>query len=74
MDGQDFEVPTAKAKSKIIREVVLDDQLNIEQTVGIMLDHFEKVIHEINGKARAMIVVPFRKTVLNSLTKLTNNL
>ena len=62
MEGQDYEVPSAKAKRKIIREVVLEDKLNIEQTVGIVLDHFfEKVIDEINGKARAMIVVPYRK-------------
>ncbi|MDB4604466.1 DEAD/DEAH box helicase family protein [Acidimicrobiia bacterium] len=62
MEGQDYEVPSAKAKRKIIREVVLEDKLNIEQTVGIVLDHFfEKVIDEINGKARAMVVVPYRK-------------
>ena len=62
MDGQDYEVPSARAKKKIFREVVLEDRLNIQQTVEIMLDHyFEKVVDEINGKARAMIVVPYRK-------------
>jgi len=75
MDGKDFEVPTAKAKRKIIREVVLDDQLNIERTVGIMLDHFfEKVIDEINGKARAMIVVPFRKDCVKFFNEVNKQL
>ena len=75
MDGKDFEVPTAKAKRKIIQEIVLENQLNIEQTVGIILDHFfDKVIDEINGKAIAMIVVPFRKDCVKYFNEVNKQL
>ena len=60
-DGGDYEVPSAKAKRAIMR-FVEEQTLTIQEKVTVMLDHFfDKVVEEINGKAVAMIVVPYRK-------------
>ena len=60
-DGGDYEVPSTKAKRAIMR-FVEEQTLTIQEKVTVMLDHFfDKVVDEINGKAIAMVVVPYRK-------------
>ena len=60
----DPELDTVAAKRKIVKYIELHDT-NISQKVEIIIEHFKyNVMHELNGRAKAMVVTSSRQAAV----------
>ena len=60
----DPELDTVAAKRKIVKYIELHDT-NISQKVEIIIEHFKyNVMHELDGRAKAMVVTPSRQAAV----------
>ncbi len=62
--GEDFEVKSGKARTKIFRFVSMEPTA-IGKKISVIVEHFRKhVMHLLNGQAKAMVVTDSRKAAV----------